>query len=157
MDQIALPQQVSFFLFNSYCILHTNLRLLRRYWADWQKWLCEKQLQSYPHRHRSVSIISHHLCFWAFLETTDSWLGKLGVRFLWTWSSSIQRLDPIFSGLSLLVEYHCISDPGPRNDHRPAGNLFANRVTSAALFVLRIVLVRPFCSWTLGLHGQAQM
>ena len=37
------------------------------------------------------------------------------------------------SGLSLLVEYHFISDPGPRNDQRPAGNLFANRDTSVEL------------------------
>ena len=42
VDQIALPQQVSLFLFDKYCIPHTILRLLRRYWADWQKWLCEK-------------------------------------------------------------------------------------------------------------------
>ena len=27
-------------------------------------------------------------------------------------------------GLSLLVEYHFVSDPGPRNDQRPAGHLF---------------------------------
>ena len=31
VDQIALSQQVSPFLFDSYCTLHTNLRLLRRY------------------------------------------------------------------------------------------------------------------------------
>ena len=30
-------------------------------------------------------------------------------------------------GLSSLLEYHFISDPGPRNDRCPAGNLFANR------------------------------
>ena len=63
---------------------HTSLRLLRRY------------------RHRSVLIIFHLLCFWAFLETLDSWLVKLGVRFLWIWSSSIQRLCPI-----LLVVCQC--------------------------------------------------
>ena len=36
-------------------------------------------------------------------------------------------------GLSRQVEYHFFSDPGPRNDQRPAGNLFANKVTNAAL------------------------
>ena len=29
-------------------------------------------------------------------------------------------------GLSVLMEYHFVSDPGPRNDQRPAGNLFVN-------------------------------
>ena len=33
----------------------------------------------------------------------------------------------------MYVEYHFFSDPGPRNDQRPAGNLFANKVTSVAL------------------------
>ena len=30
-------------------------------------------------------------------------------------------------GLSIQVEYHFISDPRPRNDHRPGGNLFAKK------------------------------
>ena len=29
-------------------------------------------------------------------------------------------------GLSLQVEYHFFSDPSPRNDQRPAGNLFTH-------------------------------
>ena len=62
---------------------------------------CAKKFQSYPHRHGSVSII-FHLCFWAFLGTVDSWFGKLDVRVLWIWSSSIQRLCPIL----LVVCYH---------------------------------------------------
>ena len=36
-------------------------------------------------------------------------------------------------GLSLYVEYHFVSDPGPRNDQRPAGNLFANTDTCVQL------------------------
>ena len=36
-------------------------------------------------------------------------------------------------GLSIQVEYHFFSDPGPRNDHRPAGNLFAKIDTRSAL------------------------
>ena len=36
-------------------------------------------------------------------------------------------------GLSTKEEYHFFSDPGPRSDQRPAGNLFANKVTSVAL------------------------
>ena len=35
-------------------------------------------------------------------------------------------------GRSLLIEYHFFSDPGPRNDHCPAPNLFAKRETSWA-------------------------
>ena len=51
-----------------------------------------EQFQSYLHRRSIVLIILHLLCFWAFLETMDLWLGKLGVRSLRIWSSSIQRL-----------------------------------------------------------------
>ena len=36
-------------------------------------------------------------------------------------------------GLSLYVEYHFVSDPGPKNDKRPGGNLFVNKVKSVAL------------------------
>ena len=36
-------------------------------------------------------------------------------------------------GLSMQVEYHFFSGPGPRSDHRPAGSLFANRDTSVGL------------------------
>ena len=99
--------------------------------APWiLSWLTEmimrkKQFQSFHHRHRSVSIIFHLLCFWAFLETMDSWLGKLGVRFLRILiiidSATRSNFPP---GLSLSVEYHFVSDPSPRNDQRPAGNLF---------------------------------
>ena len=35
-------------------------------------------------------------------------------------------------GQSMQVEYRFFSDPGPRNEHRPAVNLFANKVTSVA-------------------------
>ena len=133
MGRISLSQQVSLCLFDRYCTIHTILRLLRRYSADWQKWLCEKQFQSYPNRHRSVPISVHLLFFWAFLETMDSWLGRLGVRFLWIWSSSIQQLCPILLAVfRWKVEYHFVSDPGPRNVQRPAGN-FANTDTSEAL------------------------
>ena len=34
-------------------------------------------------------------------------------------------------GLSLLVEYHFFSDPSPRNDHLPGGNLLADKVTNS--------------------------
>ena len=43
-------------------------------------------------------------------------------------------------GLSLLVEYHFVSDPGPRNDQRLAGNLFANRDTSVELAIHSVSL-----------------
>ena len=75
VDQIALPQQVSLFLFDKYCIPHTNLRLLRRYWADWQKWLCEKQNQSYhagqnDYRYRS-EIKSKTIGLYQITDVTD--------------------------------------------------------------------------------------
>ena len=39
VDQIALPQQVSLFLFVSFCIHHTNLRLLRRWTRGSGNWV----------------------------------------------------------------------------------------------------------------------
>ena len=36
-------------------------------------------------------------------------------------------------GLSKKEEYHFFSDPGPRNDRRPAGNLFPNIDARSAL------------------------
>ena len=54
------------------------------------------------HRHRSAPRMFHLLWFWAFLETMDSWLGKLGVNFLRIWSWSMQRLC-----LILLVVFRC--------------------------------------------------
>ena len=36
-------------------------------------------------------------------------------------------------GLSVSVEYHFFSDPGPRNGQRPGGNLFAKKDTNVAL------------------------
>ena len=38
-------------------------------------------------------------------------------------------------GLSLSEEYHFVADPGPRNDQRHAGDLFANRDTSVELAI----------------------
>ena len=54
------------------------------------------------HRHRNAPRMFHLLWFWAFLETMDSWLGKLGVNFLRIWSWSMQRLC-----LILLVVFRC--------------------------------------------------
>ena len=82
--------------------------------------------------HNSGSTIFHHLCFSADLWTMDSWLEKLGVRFL--------RVSIIFSTilsstpcrLSSLIEEHFVSEPGPINDHCPIPNHFAKRETSRA-------------------------
>ena len=76
-------------------ILHTFLRLLRKDSAELQKYLCEKQFQSFQSRRNSVSTIFHHLCFEALLWTMDSWLGRLGVRFLRMFTSFSQRFCPI--------------------------------------------------------------
>ena len=38
-------------------------------------------------------------------------------------------------GLSLEEEYHLVSGPGPKNDQRQGGNLFANTDTSVALAI----------------------
>ena len=71
----------------------------------------------------------------------DSWLGKLGVRFslnLIIINSATLSHSPY--GLSLQVENHFVSDPSPRNDQRPAGNLFANTDTSAELAIHSVSL-----------------
>ena len=47
------------------------------------------------------------------------------------WAQKTLSLAP--RGLSMQVKYHFFSDPGPGNDQRPAGNLFANKDTSVAL------------------------
>ena len=52
-------------------------------------------------------------------------------------SATLSHFPP---GLSLSVEYHFVSDPGPRIDQRPAGNLFANKVTSVALAIHSVSL-----------------
>ena len=43
-------------------------------------------------------------------------------------------------GLSLLVEYHFVSVPDPRNDQRPAGNLFAKKDASVELAIHSVSL-----------------
>ena len=76
----------------------------------------------------------------------DAWQGKLGVRFL-------QNLNIINSatlshspcGLSMQVAYHFFSDPGPRNDHLPGGNLLAWMET-------RLALNSQLCSLSLDPH-----
>ena len=63
----------------------------------------------------------------------DSWLGKLGVHLLRIWSSSNSAtLSHSHCGLSTWVEYHIFSDPGPRHDHLPGGNLLAYVETRSA-------------------------
>ena len=49
-------------------------------------------------------------------------------------------------GPSLSVEYNFVSDPGPRNDQRPAGNLFANIDTKCGIsnIFLLIVFISPY-------------
>ena len=48
--------------------------------------------------------------------------------------------------LSLSVEYHFVSDPGARNDQRPAGNLLAKKDTSVELAIhfFSLSLVLPY-------------
>ena len=43
-------------------------------------------------------------------------------------------------GLSLLVKYRFVSDPGPRIDQRPAGNLSENKDTSVELAIHTVPL-----------------
>ena len=66
----------------------------------------------------------------------DSWLGKTGCPLspnLIIINAATLSHSPC--GLSLSVEYHFVSDPGSRNDQRPAGHLFANRDTSLELAI----------------------
>ena len=82
-------------------------------------------------------------------------------------------------GLLSWVEYHFVSDPGPRNDQRPAANLFAKKdkcgIGNTFLFIvftsphdvienrhednssLELFGFRPSCSWTVELLGRAAM
>ena len=52
-------------------------------------------------------------------------------------SATLSHFPP---GLSLKVEYHFVSDPSPRNDQRPAGNLFVNKGTSVELAIHSVSL-----------------
>ena len=76
----------------------------------------------------------------------DSWLGKLGCPLSLNLniinSATLSHSAP---SLSLLVEYHFVSDPGPRNDQRPGGNLFSDKDTSVELAI-------PSVSLSLLLH-----
>ena len=74
----------------------------------------------------------------------DSWLGKMGVRLKNLIIINSATLSHSPRGLSMQVEYHFVSDPGPRNDQRPGGNRFANKVTSVALAIQ--ALRRPHCT-----------
>ena len=56
----------------------------------------------YPHRHRSVLTIFHHLCSWAFVS-----LGVCFLQMVTFWPAIL-----ILLGLSSLVEDHFFSDPG---------------------------------------------
>ena len=129
MGQLALSQQVSLFLFDSYRTLHTNLRLLRRYWAGVRK---------------TVSIVSPSAQKWIDNFPTPLPLSvprenalvdrKTGCPVspnLIVINSATLSHSP--RGLSLLVESHFFSDLGPRNDQRPSGNLFANKDPSVEL------------------------
>ena len=68
---------------------------------------CAKNSYNRLHRHRSEKIIFHLLCFWAFLETMDSWLDKLGVRFLWIWSRRWSFLGPGSETKWYFTPLHC--------------------------------------------------
>ena len=60
---------------------------------------------------------------------------SLSLNFIIINSAILSHFPP---GLSLLVEYHFISDPGLKND--PAGNLFANRDISVELAIHSVSL-----------------
>ena len=47
--------------------------------------------------------------------------------------------------VNISIEYHFFSDPSPRNDQRPGGNLFANVDTSVALAL-------HYCSFSVDPH-----
>ena len=55
-------------------------------------------------------------------------------RFLHILSQSIPRLCSILLFVCYhKLEYHFFCDPSPKNDQRPAGNIFANKDTNVAL------------------------
>ena len=56
-------------------------------------------------------------------------------------------------GLSLLVEYYFVSDPSPRNDQCPTGNLFANKDTRVELAIhsSSLSLIHHMMSWNIDM------
>ena len=109
------------------CIHHTNLKLLRRYCADQQKSLCEKKLQSYPHQHKNVFLLLSGPRDSGLLTRKTGC--PLSPNLIIINSATMSHSS---CGLWSWVEYHFFSDPGPRNDHLPGENLFANTHTSVA-------------------------
>ena len=161
VDQIVLPQQVSLFLSDSYRIPHTNLRLLRRYWADWLKWLYEKQLQSHPNRHRSVKIIFHLFTFERSsreqTRCSENWVSAFSEFDHHQFSESIP-----FSSWSFFVRgipLYWQEVPGMTNFLLEIFYIaiWCHWTSIWRLFVLGIVLVRPFCSLFFGLRRRGAM
>ena len=85
-----------------------------------------KKLQQFQDRHRSAWTIFHLLCFSKFIVLKDLFHGMRDVRFPLKLSiicSATSFHSPL--GLYVFDPHHFFSDPGPRNDQCPCGNLFA--------------------------------
>ena len=132
MGQIVLPKQVSLFLHGRLCILHTNLRMLRKLLS----WLTEITVR------KKVSIVpsSAQKCIDKLpppllLSTpVDNGLvdRKTCPLSLNVFIISSATLSHSPCGLITWVDYHFFSDPGPRNDLLPGGNLLAYIETRSA-------------------------
>ena len=118
-----LSEQVSLCLFDRYCTLHTNL-------------LCTLVIVS-PSAQKCIDNFPPPL-----LSTVPRENGLVARKTGCPLCPDLISINSATSpcGLSLLVEYHFVSDPSPRNDQRPAGNLFANRDTSVELAIHSVSL-----------------
>ena len=117
-------------LLNLWKILHTNLPLLRRYWADWQKNRAKNQFNGFfapveVHRLLTTTFALLILLFprhWWHEIQDDRILQKLSII-----RSAVLSHSPF--GSLTWVPYHFFSQPSPRYDQHPCGNLLANVAT----------------------------
>ena len=106
-NSTVLPQRVSPFYHEKIHILHTFLRLLRKDWADLQINCAKNSCNRFLVGTIVDRQFSTAFAFSTDLWTMDSWLERLGVRFLRVSPSSFPPFCPIQPcGLSSLIEYH---------------------------------------------------
>ena len=121
-------------------ILCINLRLLRRYRADWQKKTVRKnQLNGFFHYRWSewtyFPLPSFFFCEFSSVKSAGGTKHRTSALSQ-SWASCLQQiLSHSPSGLWRWVPYHFSSDPGTRNDQRPCGNLRAYSVILRAFAI----------------------
>ena len=123
---------VSLYLFLEQQLHRTDLRLLPRYWADWQTRQCEKWVQLYHNLRRNVWIIFHIL--FKVPRSKALVARNMGCTLSLTlgiMSSASRSHSP--PGLKVPVTFHFVSHPGLRNDQWSEESIFACLVTGVDL------------------------